>query len=292
MVKKCLNFWLNFALNFKDKSFIDLIQSSEDVEKTTFLKKKLKDILKDIVDFLNENLSTKEKYSVLIEQNLFEFLEIIIRFDEMFENISLSSLNYIIEPEMSSTCKTCIQNFCTFSNLNISLIKEALYKKVGYAFLDFKGNFRKSLIFFIINYLVWADKYTKEVLFGQSEIEKVNLFDIMKDFSKYIIRNKYEDKFFDFKNENCRIRVFTYSIAINQADNDFINDPENSINNPKCLQNLFDNFNSTKTLVSRASAVLLQNYGDNHSNACILLETKLSPYRQNFDYFHWKKYID
>ena len=147
MVKKCLNFWLNFALNFKDKSFIDLIQSSEDVEKTSFLKKKLKDILKDIVDFLNENLSTKEKYSILIEQNLFEFLEIIIRFDEMFENISLSSLNYLIEPEMSSTCKTCIQNFCTFSNLNISLIKEALYKKVGYAFLDFKGNFRKSFIY-------------------------------------------------------------------------------------------------------------------------------------------------
>ena len=48
--------------------------------------------------------------------------------------------------------------------------------------------------------------------------------------------------------------------------------------------------NSPKTLVSRASSVLLQNFGE--SNACILLETKFSPYRQNFDYYHWKNYID
>ena len=114
----------------------------------------------------------------------------------------------------------------------------------------------------------------------------------MKDFSKYIIRNKYEDKFFDFKNENSRIRVFTYSISLNKEEPDLLKEPDSMSNNAKCLQNLFDNFNSTKTLVSRASAVLLQNFEGNQSNSCILLETKLSPYRQNFDYFHWKKYIE
>ena len=68
----------------------------------------------------------------------------------------------------------------------------------------------------------------------------------MKDFSKYIIRNKYEDKFFDFKNENSRIRVFTYSISLNKEEPDLLKEPDSMSNNAKCLQNLFDNFQRQK----------------------------------------------
>lgn len=138
-----------------------------------------------------------------------------------------------------------------------------------------------------INYLftiVWADKYTKEVLFEKNGIEKLNLFEKMTDFSKYIIRNKYGNKFFDFKDEQCRIREFTYSISLKENQEPF--EKENF------MANMFETFNSTKTLISRASAVLVQNIDENKSNACILLETKISPFRQNFDYFHWQKFMD
>lgn len=143
LIKKSLNFWLNFALNFKDKSFIELIQSNVDAERGTFIKKKLKEIIQKIANFLEVNLLTKEKYSQLIEQNLFEFLEIIIRFDEMFENIAQTTLNELLDPEIAKTFNTCLQNLANFSNLPLTKIKKAFYEKVGYAFLDFKGNFCK-----------------------------------------------------------------------------------------------------------------------------------------------------
>ena len=162
-------------------------------------------------------------------------------------------------------------NFYYFSNIDLNKYLDTFYGKIGYAFIDFKGNF------------LWADEYSKEVLFETQNIDKINLFQIMTDFSQYILKKKYQDKFFDFKDEKSRIRIFTYTIF-----QDSINEKE--IVKEKCLKKLFELLNSTKTLVSRASSVLLQNFGE--SNACILLETKFSPYRQNFDYYHWKNYID
>jgi hypothetical protein len=60
-IYKSLNFWLNFSLNFKDISFINLIQSDIDKEKCLFIKNKIKDILLIIYQFLNQNLSTQGK---------------------------------------------------------------------------------------------------------------------------------------------------------------------------------------------------------------------------------------
>ena len=60
-IYKSLNFWLNFSLNFKDISFINLIQSDIDKEKCFFIKNKIKDILLIIYQFLNQNLSTQGK---------------------------------------------------------------------------------------------------------------------------------------------------------------------------------------------------------------------------------------
>ena len=62
---------------------------------------------------------------------------------------------------------------------------------------------------------MWADEYTTNVLFEEDNIKRLNLFNIMTDFSKYILKKKFRDKFFDFKDENNRIRVFTYTIEKN-----------------------------------------------------------------------------
>ena len=59
LIYKSLNFWLNFSLNFKDISLINLIQSEIDKEKCIFIKNKLKDILLMIYLFLKNNLSNQ-----------------------------------------------------------------------------------------------------------------------------------------------------------------------------------------------------------------------------------------
>lgn len=108
----------------------------------------------------------------------------------------------------------------------------------------------------------------------------------MTDYAKFIIRNKYGEQFYDFKRENCRIKTFTYSINVVKEEVLIQNKSDNF------FSKLFNNLNNAKTLVSRASTVLLQNYDDNKPFACILLETKFSRFRQNFDYFHWKCYLN
>ena len=164
--------------------------------------------------------------------------------------------------------KIYLNKFSDIYQIDINKLKNVFYEKIGYSYLDFNGNF------------LWADEYSKEVLFEEKDITKINLFEIMSKFSKYVLKKKYGDKFFDFKDENNRIRVFTYTIEKKFESKE------------KILDNFFEVLNSNKTLVSRASAVLLQNYGDNGTNPCILLETKYSILRQNYDYFLWKKYIN
>ena len=61
----------------------------------------------------------------------------------------------------------------------------------------------------------------------------------MSKFSKYVLKKKYGDKFFDFKDENNRIRVFTYTIEKKFESKE------------KILDNFFEVLNSNKTLVSR-----------------------------------------
>jgi hypothetical protein len=221
-------------------------------------------------------IKSKEKFSVCLEQKVFEVLEMFLRFKELYENIKNSEVKYFID-DYDEIFTKCLDNFSTYSKIDLSKLREAFYEKVGYAFLDFRGNFSKNI--FVKQNLVWADKYTQEVLLEQESIDTLNLFDLMTDYSKFIIRNKY-DKFFDFQ-EN-RVRVFTYSINIKNEES-LLDEKVNNI-----FSKLFNILNNNKTLVSRASVVLLQNYEDNKSNACVLLETKLSPFRQNFDYFHWR----
>ena len=75
---------------------------------------------------------------------------------------------------------------------------------------------------------------------------------MMTDFSKYILKKKYKDHFFDFKDEYNRLRVFTYTI-----DGSKNNEQENK----KKGEKLFDDLSKIKTLASRASAELLNGKG-------------------------------
>ena len=71
--------------------------------------------------------------------------------------------------------KKLFYNFCYFTNFNLRYFQIVFYEKVGYAFLDYNGNF------------LWADDYTTFILFEDENIKKINLFNIMTDFSKYLI---------------------------------------------------------------------------------------------------------
>ena len=157
-------------------------------------------------------------------------------------------------------------NFCYFTNFNLRYFQIVFFEKIGYAFLNYNGDF------------MWADEFASNVLFEEDNIKKLNLFNIMTDFSKYILKKKYKDHFFDFKDENNRLRVFTYTIDCAK-----INEQESK----KKGEKLFEDLSKIKTLVSRASPILLKGKGENYI-ACIFLETKFSYYRQNFDFFYWK----
>ena len=162
--------------------------------------------------------------------------------------------------------KKLFYNFCYFTNFNLRYFQVVFYEKIGYAFLDYNGNF------------LWADDYTTYILFEEENIKKINLFNVMTDFSKYILKKKYKDKFFDFQDENNRMRVFTYTIDLGK------NKEKESI---KRQEKLYEDLNKIKTLVSRATPVLLTGQ-ENIFIASIFLETKFSLYRQNFDFFYWK----
>ena len=66
-ITSSFNFWLNFSLNFKDKSFVDLLLSKE--IKATFCKKSLKQILEDIVKFLFDNFKSEQAFNKIIKNN-------------------------------------------------------------------------------------------------------------------------------------------------------------------------------------------------------------------------------
>ena len=262
-INSSLNFWQNFALNFKDPSFIQILLMKNN-EKIEYSNKILSDIINLFINFLEKNFSDIENSHKITNQKIDNLFELIIRISEILDNIHESYLNFLIKQDY----KIYLNKFSDIYQIDINKLKNVFYEKIGYSYLDFNGNF------------LWADEYSKEVLFEEKDITKINLFEIMSKFSKYVLKKKYGDKFFDFKDENNRIRVFTYTIEKKFESKE------------KILDNFFEVLNSNKTLVSRASAVLLQNYGDNGTNPCILLETKYSILRQNYDYFLWKKYIN
>ena len=66
-ITSSFNFWLNFSLNFKDKSFVDLLLNKG--IKATFCKQSLKQILEDIVKFLFENFKSEQAFNKIMKNN-------------------------------------------------------------------------------------------------------------------------------------------------------------------------------------------------------------------------------
>ena len=223
-INSSLNFWQNFALNFKDPSFIQILLMKNN-EKIEYSNKILSDIINLFINFLEKNFSDYENSHKIINQKIDNLFELIIRISEILDNIQESYLNLLIKKDY----KIYLKKFSDIYQIDINILKNVFYEKIGYSYLDFNGNF------------LWADEYSKEVLFEEKDITKINLFEIMSKFSKYVLKKKYGDKFFDFKDENNRIRVFTYTIEKKFESKE------------KILDNFFEVLNSNKTLVSRAS---------------------------------------
>jgi len=152
--------------------------------------------------------------------------------------------------------------------------------------------------------LVHADRQT-EYLFNSNTLKSKNFFQILTNFSRFNIRKKFGENFYDFKKTNCRIREFVFTIDLNLAKSEDFSDKIEKINIPKedIKDKIFDYWNKCKTLTGRISTVLLpffteqiRNFGDirdihdqTQPIAGILLETKLSKYRENFDDLVWKE---
>lgn len=327
-----LNFWLNFALNFKDDSFVDLFLLKNE-DKVDFIIDELRSILKLICQFLYDNLNSQEEFNKMMKNKYDKLYELLMKFEILFDNLYNSNLkniffddnidtninnntinnnsNYIIinnliiyndninkgaeekeekdnnkiielftdkndtkkvenEEKNNETTyfdysKICqlFENFKIFSGMEFNLIflQILFFEKIGYSFVDYKGNF------------LWADEYSKYVLFEEKNIEKINLFDLMTDFSKFIMFKK-NIEFFDFRKEDNKFRIFTYTIDGNKNENNNGND-------------LIEKLSKIKTLVSRASPVMIKDKEDSLCS-CILLESKFSVVRQNYDFFYWK----
>jgi hypothetical protein len=209
-----------------------------------------------------------------------EFLVLLVNF---FENLKNSELKSIFSSEKEQKSDKYFRNFQLFTDINLYSFRSVIFEKVGFCFIDFKGNFSK----FFYN-LVYADQYSKDSLFERSNIEGENLFSMMTEFSKFIIRKEQGENFYDFKNVNKRNIVLKYTINVNNGEsqvNYFTPNCVEEIIKTKCINYC----NSVKTLTSRVSTILLQgNKPENKPIACILLETKLAKVRQNFDDIEWK----
>ena len=87
------------------------------------------------------------------------------------KNVEIHPYN-VVSPSLDiEEINKLFYNFCYFTNFNLRYFQIVFYEKVGYSFLDYNGNF------------LWADDYTSYVLFEEENIKKLNLFNIMTDFS-------------------------------------------------------------------------------------------------------------
>ena len=237
-----------------DKNEINLIKIEADkIEENINNKYENNNSINNNDNNINNIINTQEINNEKLNQNEENSKE--INNNKLPHKVTSPCLDY-------SEINKLFENFCYFTKFNLRYFQIVFYEKVGYAFLNYNGDF------------MWADEYTSYVLFEEENIKKLNLFNIMTDFSKYILKKKYKNQFFDFKDQNNRLRIFTYTI-------------DGPKNKEKKGEKLFEDLSKIKTLVSRATPVLLNGQGGTYI-ACILLETKFSLYRQNFDFFFWK----
>jgi len=89
-ITSSFNFWLNFALNFKDNSFVEMLLNKG--TKADYCKKSLKQILEDIVKFLFEHFRSEEAFNKIMKQNHNKLYELILRLKDIIDNVYESGL--------------------------------------------------------------------------------------------------------------------------------------------------------------------------------------------------------
>ena len=90
-ITSSFNFWLNFSLNFKDTSFVNLLLYKKD-DRATFCINKLKDIIKLIVKFLYDNLKSEEAYNRILKNNHTKVYELLLKLKDIIDNVYNSDL--------------------------------------------------------------------------------------------------------------------------------------------------------------------------------------------------------
>ena len=90
-ITSSFNFWLNFSLNFKDTSFVNLLLCKNE-ERAEFCKRKLKDIIQMIVKFLYDNLKSEEAFNKMLKNHYHKLHELILKLKDIIDNVYNSSL--------------------------------------------------------------------------------------------------------------------------------------------------------------------------------------------------------
>jgi len=120
----------------------------------------------------------------------------------------------------------------------------------------------------------------------------------LTEFSKFNIRHKFGENFYDFKKSDCRVREFVFTIdlnLLNTKDSELDEESKDVLTNENLDEKIFSYWGKSKTLIGRISTVLLPlevgklKKQETQPVGCILLETKLSKFRENFDELVWKE---
>jgi hypothetical protein len=294
-ILKHLNFWSNFGLNFRDTTFVDTILKDREVLY------KLSEVLEKIefylLFFLNSSSFARDENAcdLRLRENSV-YIEIALKFFDMINNLSQSKLTRVLSKQRLKSFEKFFKTFNNLLKLDLNDYRASLYDVVGYSYLDNKGNFRMNL-FINLFYLVYADTQT-EYFFQCDQLEAKNFFRILTQFSKFNIRHKFGENFYDFKKSDCRVREFVFTIDLNllkTKDSGLCEESKDNLTNDNLDEKIFSYWSKFKTLLGRISTVLLPleegklKREETQPVGCILLETKLSKFRENFDEMVWKE---
>lgn len=131
------------------------------------------------------------------------------------------------------------------------------------------------------------------MLFECDSLLRKNLYSLITPYSEFILRSKFGNSIFN-SNEQKNSEIIKFSIMINQVVNKDKDFTQGGVDFP---EQIFNYLNSTKCLTARISKVILMSNStvDEGNNVVILLQTRISRKRQNFDefsYFNFYKNFD
>jgi len=131
------NFWLNFSCSFRDIGFRKLVRETYNAQFNII------EILNMIKNFFQENLSSANRFSVRIANNLKLYSDVFARILDLI--ILLKTHECFEEYYDLDEFDVYIDNFENFSEprTNLQQIRSLLFEKPGLAYLDYKGNFSK-----------------------------------------------------------------------------------------------------------------------------------------------------